>query len=74
MIWMYWLVLTIQRSSEYLFGLLIVRPNFVLIHGATVFNGMSVFSGTAVVRDGVLAGSMIFSWLCLILIFSFPGI
>ena len=52
---------TIQHSSEYLFGLLIIRLDFVLTDGATIFKGMSVLCGLTVFHDVVSLGSMKFS-------------
>ena len=48
--------------------------SFVLTDDATISEGMSVFVGATVFCDGVLLGSMIFSYLCLTLNFSFVEI
>ena len=52
--------LTIQHSSKYLFGLLKIRPDFVLTGGVVIFGGMSVLACTVVFHDVVSLGSMIY--------------
>ena len=53
--------LTIQHSSKYLFGFLLICPDFVLTGGVVIFEGMSVFVCTRVFCDVVSLGSMILS-------------
>ena len=53
--------LTIQHSSKYLFGFLIISPDFVLTGGVVIFEGISVLACTTIFRDVVLLGSMILS-------------
>ena len=53
--------LAIQHSSKYLFGFLIICPDFTLTDCARVFEGMSILRGTSVFRDVISLGSIIFS-------------
>ena len=53
--------LTIQHSPKYLFGFLLIRPDFVQTGGIVIFEGMSVFVCTRVFCDVVSLGSMILS-------------
>ena len=43
--------LTIHQSSKFLFGFLIIRPDFVLTDGATIFEGMSRPLNKAIKRE-----------------------
>ena len=52
--------LTIQHSSKYLFGFLLMRPDFAPTNGATIFEG-KVHGGKIVFDDAVFLGSMNFS-------------
>ena len=54
-------LVTIQHSSKYIFGFLVIRSDFVLTDGATMFESMSVLAGATVFRDDVSFGSMTFS-------------
>ena len=53
--------LTIQHSSKYLFGFLLICPDFVLTGGVVIFEGMSVFACTRVFCDVLSLDPMILS-------------
>ena len=53
--------LTIQHSSKYPFGFLLIHPDFVQTGGVVIFEGMSVFVCTGVCCDVLSLDSMILS-------------
>ena len=58
---LFYIWLTIQHSSKYLFGFSTIRPDFVLTGGAVIFEGISVFVCTKVFCDVFSLGSVILS-------------